>query len=58
MGGTGFAQFLPFTVIVYFMESLLPFRYEWIGNLIHELATLAFFVMTGYVWRRACLVRC
>jgi len=38
-------------IIVYLVDATLPFRVVWLGDFTSELATLAFFVVTGYKFR-------
>lgn len=40
-------------IIVYLVDATLPFRQEWLGAFFSELATLAFFCVTGYKFRPA-----
>jgi hypothetical protein len=40
-------------IIVYLVDATLPFRMVWLGNFFTELATLAFFCVTGYKFRPA-----
>jgi hypothetical protein len=40
-------------IIVYLLESTLPFQYIWMANAASELATLAFYVASGISFRRA-----
>jgi len=40
-------------IIVYMLRISLPFQYVWLESLFTELATLMFFVMTGYKFRPA-----
>ncbi|XP_073956123.1 protein GPR107 [Choristoneura fumiferana] len=39
--------------IVYLLKITVPFQYSWIDEMCRELATLVFFVMTGYKFRPA-----
>ncbi|XP_046560728.1 protein GPR107-like isoform X2 [Haliotis rubra] len=46
--------FIYFTrIIVYLLKITLPFKLEWLTELFKELATLIFFVVTGYKFRPA-----
>lgn len=38
-------------VIVYLVESTLPFKYTWMSTFMTEIGTIAFFVITGYYFR-------
>jgi len=38
-------------IIVYLVEATLPFRMIWLGDLFTELATITFFLVTGYKFR-------
>ena len=38
-------------IVVYLLSASIPFYLLWLGNLFTELATLAFFVLTGYKFR-------
>jgi len=38
-------------IIVYLVDATLPFRLVWLGDFFTEIATLAFFVVTGYKFR-------
>jgi len=40
-------------IIVYLVDATLPFRLMWMGEFFSELATLAFFCITGYKFRPA-----
>jgi len=40
-------------IIVYLVDATLPFRMVWLGDFFTELATLAFFIATGYKFRPA-----
>ncbi|CAG0897077.1 unnamed protein product [Darwinula stevensoni] len=40
-------------IIVYLLRLTLPFRYEWLDEMFHEMATFVFFVLTGYKFRPA-----
>jgi hypothetical protein len=40
-------------IIVYLMKITVPFQYEWLDEMFKEVATFAFFVMTGYKFRPA-----
>lgn len=45
-------SFIYFTrIIVYLLESTLPYRYIWLSNAANELATLAFYVACGIKFR-------
>merc|ERR1711865_314957 len=35
-------------IVVFLMGATLPFGYSWVGNLIYESATMAFYSLTGY----------
>jgi hypothetical protein len=39
--------------IPFFSQITVPFQYEWLDQLFKELATVAFFVVTGYKFRPA-----
>lgn len=41
-------------IIVYLLKITVPFQYEWLDSMFKEVATLVFFVMTGYKFRPAC----
>jgi len=36
-------------IIVYMIESTIPFRREWLGELVDEAFTLVFYVTAGWV---------
>ncbi|XP_023232640.1 protein GPR107-like [Centruroides sculpturatus] len=38
-------------IIVYLLKITVPFQYEWLDELFREVATLIFFVLTGYNFR-------
>lgn len=40
-------------IIVYLLRITVPFQYEWLDSMFKEVATLVFFVMTGYKFRPA-----
>lgn len=40
-------------IIVYLLKITVPFQYEWLDSMFKEVATLVFFVMTGYKFRPA-----
>ncbi|XP_060809549.1 protein GPR107 [Amyelois transitella] len=40
-------------IIVYLLKTTVPFQYSWIDEMFREMATLLFFVMTGYKFRPA-----
>ena len=40
-------------IIILLLEFTVPFRYKWLGQFLVEMATLFFFVMTGYKFRPA-----
>jgi len=40
-------------IIVYLLKLTVPFKYEWLDELFKELATMLFFVITGYKFRPA-----
>nr|CAD7585870.1 unnamed protein product [Timema genevievae] len=40
-------------IIVYLLKITVPFQYEWLDEMFHEMATYVFFVMTGYKFRPA-----
>nr|XP_022320969.1 protein GPR108-like isoform X2 [Crassostrea virginica] len=40
-------------IIVYLVKITVPFQYEWLDELFKELATLVFFVITGYKFQPA-----
>ncbi|ELU08759.1 hypothetical protein CAPTEDRAFT_183938 [Capitella teleta] len=40
-------------IIVYLLKITVPFQYEWINELFKEIATLTFFVISGYKFRPA-----
>ncbi|XP_071153857.1 protein GPR107-like [Mytilus edulis] len=40
-------------IIVYLISITVPFQYEWLDQLFKELATITFFVVTGYKFRPA-----
>ncbi|XP_026478623.1 protein GPR107 [Ctenocephalides felis] len=40
-------------IIVYLLKITVPFQYEWLDEMFRELATYAFFVLTGYKFRPA-----
>ncbi|KAL3870870.1 hypothetical protein ACJMK2_038902 [Sinanodonta woodiana] len=40
-------------IIVYLVKIAVPFRYEWLNELLKEIATAVFFVVTGYKFRPA-----
>jgi len=37
-------------IVVYLIESTIPFRYEWTGPMFNELTAFAFYVATGYMF--------
>jgi hypothetical protein len=38
-------------IIIYLLDATLPFLYVWLGDLATEVATLVFFVLTGYLFK-------
>jgi len=40
-------------IIVYLLRITVPFQYEWLDSMFKEVATLVFFVLTGYKFRPA-----
>lgn len=40
-------------IIVYLMDATLPFRWVWLGEFFTEMATLAFWVITWYLYLAA-----
>lgn len=40
-------------IIVYLLKITVPFQYEWLDEMFHEMATYVFFVLTGYKFRPA-----
>jgi len=40
-------------IIVYLLKITVPFQYEWLDSMFKEVATLVFFVLTGYKFRPA-----
>jgi len=45
-------SFIYFTrIVVYLLQSTMPFQYVWISDLAGELATFAFYVFTGFKFR-------
>jgi len=40
-------------IIVYLLKITVPFQYEWLDEMFKELATVAFFTVTGYKFRPA-----
>jgi hypothetical protein len=46
-------QVLMLICITFFSQITVPFQYEWLDQLFKELATVAFFVVTGYKFRPA-----
>jgi len=38
-------------IIIYLLDATLPFRWVWLGDLFTELASLAFFSLSGYKFR-------
>lgn len=40
-------------IIVYLISITVPFQYEWLDQLFKELATITFFIVTGYKFRPA-----
>nr|XP_034304213.1 protein GPR107 [Crassostrea gigas] len=40
-------------IIVYLVKITVPFQYEWLDELFRELATLVFFIITGYKFQPA-----
>ncbi|XP_034839319.1 protein GPR107 [Maniola hyperantus] len=47
----GYIYFTRFIVTI--LENTVPFQYAWVDEMFRELATLVFFVMTGYKFRPA-----
>ena len=41
------------TSIWYLLQITVPFQYEWLDEMFKELATVAFFTVTGYKFRPA-----
>ncbi len=37
-------------IIVYLIESTIPFKLEWVGYLLDEIITLAFYSITAYMF--------
>jgi hypothetical protein len=35
------------------LQITVPFQYEWLDEMFHEMATYVFFVLTGYKFRPA-----
>ncbi|KAK7574492.1 hypothetical protein V9T40_011683 [Parthenolecanium corni] len=40
-------------IIVYLLKMTVPFKYEWLDKFFKEIATLVFFILTGYKFRPA-----
>ncbi|XP_076764458.1 protein GPR107 isoform X2 [Xylocopa sonorina] len=40
-------------VIVYLLKIFVPFQYEWLDEMVREMSTYVFFVLTGYKFRAA-----
>ncbi|XP_060595190.1 protein GPR107-like [Ruditapes philippinarum] len=40
-------------IIVYLLKMTVPFQYEWLNELFRELATIMFFIITGYKFKPA-----
>jgi len=40
-------------IIVILLDAIVPFRWIWLGDLATELATVAFYLATGYMFRPA-----
>ncbi|XP_045178102.1 protein GPR107-like [Mercenaria mercenaria] len=40
-------------IIVYLLKMTVPFQYEWLNELFRELATILFFIITGYKFKPA-----
>ena len=40
-------------IIVYLLQATLPYQYTWIGDAAGEIATLAFYIMTGFKFQPA-----
>ncbi|KAL4218634.1 hypothetical protein ACF0H5_021223 [Mactra antiquata] len=40
-------------IIVYLLKMTVPFKYEWLNELFRELATILFFIITGYKFKPA-----
>ena len=40
-------------IVVYLLTASIPFHSLWVGDLFTEIATLAFFLLTGYKFRPA-----
>jgi Lung seven transmembrane receptor len=48
------AAYIYFTrIVVFLLAATIPFYYLWLGQMSTELATLIFFVVTGYKFRPA-----